>query len=142
MQLITLTDTYTLGKTPLDEGSARLRPPVPDNTQKSQETDIHALGWIRSRNPSQRAATDSRLQPPGQPDRRMSFLGANTLFPVSPLLADILHFALLSKDTAEKGLIICIQCAAQISVVRLSDSYRRQKGERISSRCEKERKNE
>jgi len=35
----------------------------------------------------------------------MSFLCANILFPVSSLLADTLHFALLSKYTAEKGLI-------------------------------------
>jgi hypothetical protein len=31
---------------------------VPDNTQRSQETDIHALGGIRTRNPSKRAAAD------------------------------------------------------------------------------------
>jgi hypothetical protein len=61
--------------------------PAPDNTQKSQQTDIHALGWIRTSNPSQRAATDSHLQPSGHQDRRMSFLCANILFPVSPLQA-------------------------------------------------------
>ena len=38
---------------------------VADNTQKLQQTDIHALGWIRTRNPSRRAATDSRPQPSG-----------------------------------------------------------------------------
>jgi hypothetical protein len=36
----------TLGRTPLDEGPARRRDPLPDNTQHSQETDIHALGGI------------------------------------------------------------------------------------------------
>jgi hypothetical protein len=36
----------TLGRTPLDEG------PLPDNTQHSQETDIHALGGIRTHNPN------------------------------------------------------------------------------------------
>jgi hypothetical protein len=35
--------------------------PLPDNTQHSQETDIHAPGGIRTCNPSQRAAADPRL---------------------------------------------------------------------------------
>jgi len=29
--------------------------PLPDNTQHSRETDIHALGWIRNRSSSKRA---------------------------------------------------------------------------------------
>jgi hypothetical protein len=33
-----------------------------DNTQHSQETDIHSAGGIRTRNPSKRAAADSRLR--------------------------------------------------------------------------------
>jgi hypothetical protein len=32
--------------------------PLPDNTQHSQETDIHAPGGIRTHNPSKRAAAD------------------------------------------------------------------------------------
>jgi hypothetical protein len=36
----------TLGRTPLDEWSAR-----PDKVQQSQDTDIHAPGGIRTRNP-------------------------------------------------------------------------------------------
>jgi t-SNARE complex subunit (syntaxin) len=34
--------------------------PLPDNTQHSQETDIHALGGIRTHNPSKRAAEHPR----------------------------------------------------------------------------------
>ena len=37
--------THTLGRTPLDECSAPRRPP-PDNSQHSQQTDIHASGGI------------------------------------------------------------------------------------------------
>jgi len=37
----------------------------PDNTQNSQETDIHSLGGIRTRN---RAATDPRLRLRGHRD--------------------------------------------------------------------------
>jgi len=62
-------DTHKLGKTPLDEGSAR-GSPVPD----SQETDTHGAGGIRTRNPSKRTAADPRLRPLGQWDRRISYL--------------------------------------------------------------------
>ena len=37
--------------------------PLPDNTQHSQQTDIHAPDGIRTHNPSRRAATDPRLRP-------------------------------------------------------------------------------
>jgi hypothetical protein len=37
--------------------------PLRDNTQHSQETDIHAPGGIRTRNPSKLAAADSRFKP-------------------------------------------------------------------------------
>ena len=39
---------------------------VPDNTQHSQQTDIHAPDGIRTLNPSKRAAADTRLRPRGQ----------------------------------------------------------------------------
>ena len=35
--------------------------PLPDTTQHSQETDILALGVIRTRNPSRRTAADLRF---------------------------------------------------------------------------------
>ena len=37
--------------------------PLPDNTQQSQEKDIHVPGGIRTRNPSKPAAADPRLRP-------------------------------------------------------------------------------
>ena len=40
--LITLTDTHTLGRSPLNKGSARQKDPLPNNTQHSQETHAHA----------------------------------------------------------------------------------------------------
>ena len=52
----------TLGITPLDEWSARRRDLYPDNTQYSQETDILALGGIRTGNPSKRAVAYPRLR--------------------------------------------------------------------------------
>ena len=48
--------------------------PLPDNTQHSQQTDIHALGGIRTQNPSTRAAADLRLRPRGNWNRPPAFL--------------------------------------------------------------------
>jgi hypothetical protein len=39
--------------------------PVPDNTQHSQQTDTHAPGGIRTRNPYKAAAENPRLRPRG-----------------------------------------------------------------------------
>jgi hypothetical protein len=44
--------------------------PLPDNTQHSQQTDIHAAGGIQAHNPSKRAAADQRLRPRGHWDRQ------------------------------------------------------------------------
>jgi len=43
--------------------------PLPDNTQYSQQTNIHAPGGIRIHNLSRRAAKDLRLRPRGHWDR-------------------------------------------------------------------------
>ena len=43
--------------------------PLPDNTQHSQQRDVHTPGGIRTRNPSMRAAADPRLRPRGNWDR-------------------------------------------------------------------------
>jgi hypothetical protein len=48
--------------------------PLPDITQQSLETDIHALSGIRTRNPSKRAAAEPNLRLRGhrdQPNGRM-----------------------------------------------------------------------
>ena len=55
----------TVGKTPLDEWSRSL----PDNTQHSQQTNIHAPGGIRTHSLSRRAAADLRIRARGQWDR-------------------------------------------------------------------------
>ena len=43
--------------------------PLPDNTQHSQQTNIHAPGGIRTHDLSRRAAEDLRLRPRGHWDR-------------------------------------------------------------------------
>jgi len=45
--------------------------PVLDNTQHSQQTDIHASGGIRTRNPSKVAVADPRPTPRGHQDRQI-----------------------------------------------------------------------
>jgi hypothetical protein len=60
------TQTHTtVGRTPLDEGSARRR----DNTNTVQEKKIHAPVGIRTHDPSKRSAADLRLRPRGHWDR-------------------------------------------------------------------------
>jgi len=44
--------------------------PLPDNTQKSQETDVHTPGGTRTHDLSRRAAVDLHLTPCGHWDRR------------------------------------------------------------------------
>jgi len=43
--------------------------PLPDNTQHSQETDIHFPGKNETRNPTKRTDEDLRLRPCGHWDR-------------------------------------------------------------------------
>jgi hypothetical protein len=61
-----------VGRTPLDEWSARRRDLYLTNTQHSQQTNIHAPGGIGTRNPSRRAAADPRIRPFGRWDRQMN----------------------------------------------------------------------
>jgi len=48
--------------------------PLPDNTQHSQQTDIHVHGEIRNHDLSRRAALDLRLRPRGHWDQHLSAL--------------------------------------------------------------------
>jgi hypothetical protein len=64
LQLITLRHT-TVGRTPLEEGSARRRD-LYLTTHNTQQTNIHVPGRIRTRNPSNRAAADVLLRPRGR----------------------------------------------------------------------------
>jgi hypothetical protein len=53
--------------------------PSNDNTKQSQQTDIHALGGIRTRNPSKRVVADPRLRPRGHWDQH-SIIDRETVF--------------------------------------------------------------
>jgi hypothetical protein len=54
--------------------------PLPDNTQHSQETNIHAPDGIRNHNPSNRAAADPHLRPRGHRDRQDLILVTQNMF--------------------------------------------------------------
>jgi hypothetical protein len=58
----------TVGRTALDEGSARRRD-LYLTTQTLYKTNIHAPGVIRTDDPSKRSAADLRLRPRGHWDR-------------------------------------------------------------------------
>jgi len=51
--------------------------PVPNKTQHSQETDMHAPGGIRTCNSSKRAAADPRLRPRGHRERHEESIPRN-----------------------------------------------------------------
>jgi len=53
---------------------------LPDNTQHSQETDIHGPGEIRTRNPSKQAAADTLLRRRGYKDHFPEHLGSFNIF--------------------------------------------------------------
>jgi len=61
----------TVGRTPLDEWSARPRDLYLTNTQHSQQTNVHAAGGIRTHNPNRRAAANLRLRPRGHRDQQI-----------------------------------------------------------------------
>jgi hypothetical protein len=50
---------------------SRAQRPLPDNTQFSQETDVHDLGGIRTSNPSKRTPADPHLRTHDHWDRRI-----------------------------------------------------------------------
>jgi len=50
---------------------------LPDNTQLSQQTNIHAAGGIRKHDLSRRAAVDLRLRPRGYWERQRKIYPRN-----------------------------------------------------------------
>ena len=70
LHLITLNDTHTLGKIPLDEGSVRRRDLCLTTHILKRQTSMPPSG-IRPRNPRKRAAADLRLRPRGHRERHL-----------------------------------------------------------------------
>jgi hypothetical protein len=68
-----MTHTNTPDRSPLNEQSGRRRGRYLHNTQQTQETNIHALGEIRTLNPSKRAAADPHFRARGHGDRHVSY---------------------------------------------------------------------
>jgi hypothetical protein len=64
------TQTYHSQQDSSGRATSPTQRPLPFKTQHSQETDINASGEIRTRSPNKRVASDPRLRPRGQWDRR------------------------------------------------------------------------
>jgi hypothetical protein len=102
--LTTLNSTYTRQ----DLSGWKIGPskrPLPDNTQHSQETDLHALGGIRNHNPNHRAAANLRLRPRGHRDHQ------NAHSPTKAYITMICHFVRDKQSicchSSQKTLIFC-----------------------------------
>jgi hypothetical protein len=76
--LITHTHTHTtVGRAPLDEGSARRRDPyLTTQTLYKRQTSMPP-GGIATHDPSKRSAADLRLRPPGHWDRLCLYINQN-----------------------------------------------------------------
>jgi hypothetical protein len=80
----------TLGRTPLEERSARRRDLYLTTHKTQKDTDIHVPGGIRTRNPSKRAAADPRLTPRGLWDRPPSVYTDYNFVTIEPTLSVII----------------------------------------------------
>jgi len=69
LHLITLYDTHTPGRTPLEEGSARRKYLYLTTHNTHNRKDSHVPGGIRTGNPSKRAAAEPRLRARGHYNR-------------------------------------------------------------------------
>jgi hypothetical protein len=134
LQLITFSDIYTLGMTPLDERSARRRGLNLCNVQHSQQTNIHAPGRIQTHDPIKRAALDPRLRPRGHRDRpnwplyreRKNFKvrgnWMSVIWPACLLLLSALQFVHLQADLSKAPAVTCRRALA-LSPHSSSPSY-------------------
>jgi hypothetical protein len=77
----------TVGRTPLDEWSAHRR----DNTQHSQQTNIHAHCGIRTHSISRQAVGDLRIRPRGLWDRLKLTLTKINVGPQNPSMFSTHH---------------------------------------------------
>jgi len=75
----------TVGRTPLDEWISSSQKSLPDNTQHSQQTNLHAPGGIRTHDLNRRTAAELCLRPRGRWDQQLhACTGYKILVPESP----------------------------------------------------------
>jgi len=72
----TVRRTHTSGRTPLNEWSAHRRGGYLHNTQQTQQTNIHALSAIRTRDTSYQGAAHRHCIQHDLLDRRIKITGA------------------------------------------------------------------
>jgi hypothetical protein len=133
----------TVGRTPLDEWSARRRDLyLTTHNTHNIETSMPP-GGIRTRNPSKRATADPRLRPHGQWDRqnlRICKLNAKSvhlcifltafdaMFNIHPLYLSFTHTASCTNSTKNFNIICQKKCTPETSNDRaILTSMRRQR---------------
>jgi hypothetical protein len=97
----------TVGRTPGRVINPSQRP-LPDTTQRSLQTNIHATGEIRTNNISRRAAEDLRLRPRGHWDRHLDIS-----YPIQILLRSCRtnHKAFSQRTVnTRQHTYVCAQC--------------------------------
>ena len=85
--------------------------PLPDNTQHSQQTNIHALGGIRTHDLSRRAAVDLRLRPSGHWDRLNSVICSAKSYMLVPYVG-LLQTELITLPTSLCSVVLTPATAA------------------------------
>ena len=81
--------------------------PLPDNTQHSQQTNIHALGGIRTHTLGRRAAEDLRLRPRGHWDRRGNPIAVNNYHIISHQNTSLKKLRRLKVSLCESPSNVC-----------------------------------
>jgi hypothetical protein len=80
---------------------------LPNNTQQSQETDIHVPGGIRTRNPSKRATIDPCLRQRGHWGRQGRFMEEKIPLPLPGIKLRFLFFSGLQFSNYTVSLYNC-----------------------------------
>jgi hypothetical protein len=102
LALIAPIDAYTLGRTPLDKGSAR-RWDLYLTTHTTQKRHIHVTAAIRTRNPSTPATADLRLTARSNRDR-LHYIWASKLFIV---VTEVIGYLQFMTENCYQVLIYC-----------------------------------
>jgi len=93
--------------------------PLPDNTQHSQQTNIQALGGIRTHNRSRRAAVNLRLRPRSHWDRHAVIYKQELTLKVR-LNGKILGCAKIIKTPRMTGLLCAVLKVLNYSLYLIS----------------------
>jgi hypothetical protein len=107
-------DTHTHGWTPLNEWSAHRRDRCLHNTQRTQDTNIHALSGIRTCDPSNRASADLCLRPCGHRDRLLHNL-SNIIVRVILIFGSVVRYDIITWHSLWNNLWTICLCTEDLA---------------------------